>query len=68
MLSAPTGASAFYYEYTDLQLSQVVGLIREITNAAAAEVKGADLQDAAWTPSSASLVGPVGLEPTTRPL
>ncbi|MCX7587846.1 hypothetical protein [Phenylobacterium sp. 58.2.17] len=50
MLSAPTGASAFYYEHTDLQLSQVVGLIREITNAAAAEVKGTELEDAPRRP------------------
>ena len=42
-------ASAFYYDYTDLQLSQVVGLIRLITNAAAAEVKGAELE-AVWQP------------------
>lgn len=42
-------ASAFYYDYSDLQLSQVVGLIRLITNAAAAEVKGAELE-AVWQP------------------
>lgn len=32
--------SAFYYDYTDLQLSQVVGLIRLIRNASAARIKG----------------------------
>ncbi len=36
--------SAFYYEYDDLQLSQVVGLAVSITNAAAAEVKGLELE------------------------
>lgn len=41
--------SAFYYDYTDLQLSQVVGLVRLIRNAAAAEVKGFELESV-WRP------------------
>ena len=41
--------SAFYYDYTDLQISQVVGLARFITNAAAATIKGAELE-ADWQP------------------
>jgi iron complex outermembrane receptor protein len=43
--------SGFYYDYTDLQISQVVGLARTITNAAAAEVKGAELE-LAWRPDN----------------
>lgn len=43
-------ASAFYYDYTDLQLSQVVGLVRLIRNAAAAKVKGVELESA-WRPN-----------------
>lgn len=44
-------ASAFYYDYTDLQLNQVVGLTSLITNAAAAEVKGFELEGI-WKPES----------------
>lgn len=36
--------SAFYYDYTDLQLSQVVGLVRLIRNAAAARIKGLEAE------------------------
>jgi iron complex outermembrane recepter protein len=43
--------SAFYYDYTDLQLSQVVGLTSLITNAAAAEVKGVEIEGL-WRPES----------------
>lgn len=42
-------ASVFYYDYTDLQLSQVVGLVRLIKNAPAAKVKGLELE-AVWKP------------------
>lgn len=42
-------ASAFYYDYTDLQLSQVVGLARLIKNAAAAKVKGVEIESV-WMP------------------
>lgn len=41
--------SAFYYDYDNLQISQVVGLTRIITNAAAARVKGAEVE-ASWRP------------------
>lgn len=44
-------ASAFFYDYTNLQVSQVIGLARFITNAGAAEVKGLEL-DAALHPDS----------------
>jgi iron complex outermembrane receptor protein len=40
---------AFYYDYTDLQLNQVVGLVSKITNAAAARVVGAELEST-WRP------------------
>ena len=47
-------ASAFYYDYTNLQISQVIGLSRIITNAAGARVKGFELEatlapDSHWT-------------------
>lgn len=42
-------ASVFYYDYTDLQLSQVVGLVRLIKNAAAAKVKGLEIESV-WRP------------------
>lgn len=47
-------ASGFYYDYTDLQLSQITGLTLLITNAAAAEVYGVELEtawalDERWT-------------------
>jgi iron complex outermembrane receptor protein len=42
--------SAFYYDYSDLQISQVIGLARFINNAAAATIKGAELE-ADWQPS-----------------
>ncbi|MBU1374486.1 MAG: TonB-dependent receptor [Alphaproteobacteria bacterium] len=44
-------ASAFYYDYTDLQLVQVVGLTSLITNAAAARVKGVEVETI-WRPES----------------
>lgn len=40
-------ATAFYYDYTDLQLAQITGLVNRITNAAAAEVKGVEVE-LAW--------------------
>lgn len=43
--------SGFYYDYTDLQLNQVVGLASLITNAAAAKVKGVEIE-AAWQPDA----------------
>ncbi|NKB99661.1 MAG: TonB-dependent receptor plug domain-containing protein [Pseudomonadales bacterium] len=42
--------SAFFYDYTDLQISQVVGLTRLIDNAPKAEVKGAEVE-VAWVPN-----------------
>jgi iron complex outermembrane recepter protein len=47
-------ASAFYYDYTNLQISQVIGLSRIITNAAGARVKGFEVEatlqpDDNWT-------------------
>lgn len=52
--SLTLNVAAFYYDYTDLQVSQVIGLARFITNAAAAEVKGLELEanaqpDEHWT-------------------
>jgi iron complex outermembrane receptor protein len=44
-------AAAFYYDYTDLQLSQQVGLAQQITNAAAATIKGAEFEGL-WAPDS----------------
>ncbi|MDP3176363.1 MAG: TonB-dependent receptor, partial [Spirochaetaceae bacterium] len=41
--------SAFYYDYTNLQLNQTVGLTSLITNAAAARVKGIEAE-ATWRP------------------
>ena len=43
--------AAFYYDYTDLQLNQTVGLTSLITNAAAARVKGIEVESA-WRPDS----------------
>jgi iron complex outermembrane receptor protein len=41
--------STFYYDYTNFQVSQIVGLSLEVTNAAAAEVKGVELEGV-WAP------------------
>ncbi|MDF8335519.1 TonB-dependent receptor [Novosphingobium cyanobacteriorum] len=41
--------SAFKYDYDNLQISQVIGLARFITNAAAAKVKGLEIETA-WRP------------------
>jgi iron complex outermembrane receptor protein len=41
-------ATAFYYDYTDFQLNQIVGLVGTITNASAATVKGLELETA-WS-------------------
>lgn len=43
--------SAFQYDYTDLQISQVIGLARFIKNAAAAKVKGVEVETA-WRPDN----------------
>ena len=43
--------SAFQYDYTDLQISQVIGLARFIKNAAAAKVKGFEIETA-WYPDA----------------
>jgi iron complex outermembrane receptor protein len=42
-------ASAFWYDYSDFQLSQVVGISGRITNAASATVKGVEVESF-WTP------------------
>ena len=42
--------TGFNYDYTDLQLSQVTGLVNLVTNAAGAKVWGAELETA-WTPN-----------------
>ena len=47
--SLVVNASAFYYDYTNLQLTQVVGLTSLITNAAAAKVKGLEVEST-WRP------------------
>jgi iron complex outermembrane receptor protein len=39
--------SGFYYDYTNFQVSQIIGLSLNVTNAAAAEIKGVELE-AAW--------------------
>ena len=44
-------ASAYYYDYTDLQLNQVVGLTSLITNAAAARIKGVEVEGT-WRPET----------------
>lgn len=44
-------ASIFYYDYTNLQLNQVVGLTSLIKNAPAAEIKGLEVE-ATWQPDS----------------
>ena len=49
--SVTLNASAFYYDYTNFQVSQIVGLSLDVTNAAAAEIKGIELEGA-WTPDS----------------
>lgn len=41
--------SAFHYNYEDLQISQVIGLARFITNAAAARIDGIEAE-IAWAP------------------
>jgi iron complex outermembrane receptor protein len=43
--------SAFYYDYTNLQTEQVVGLTIDVTNAPAAEVKGLEA-DVLWRPDA----------------
>ena len=42
-------ATAFYYDYTDFQLNQIIGLVGTITNASAASVKGLEFETA-WSP------------------
>ena len=42
-------ASAFWYDYSDFQLSQVVGISGRITNAASARVKGVEVESV-WAP------------------
>lgn len=42
-------ATAFYYDYTDFQLNQIIGLVGTITNASAASVKGLEFE-AGWSP------------------
>lgn len=42
--------TGFNYDYTDLQLSQVTGLVNLVTNAAGAEVRGVELETA-WSPT-----------------
>lgn len=42
--------TGFHYDYTDLQLSQVTGLINLVTNAAGAEVWGVEIETA-WSPN-----------------
>ncbi len=43
--------SAFHYDYTNFQVSQVVGLSLELTNAAGAKVDGVEFESA-WTPDN----------------
>lgn len=42
-------ASAFYYDYTDFQLREVVGVAARVTNAASATVQGIELEGQ-WAP------------------
>lgn len=53
--------TAFYYDYTDLQLSQVVGLSTKISNAAQAEVKGLEFEGLWRATPSLTLNGNVSL-------
>jgi iron complex outermembrane receptor protein len=43
--------AAFYYDYTNFQVSQIVGLSLDVTNAAAAEIKGVEFEGV-WAPDS----------------
>jgi iron complex outermembrane receptor protein len=43
--------SAFHYDYANFQVSQIVGLSLNVTNAAAAKIDGVEVE-AAWTPDS----------------
>jgi iron complex outermembrane receptor protein len=59
--SVTFNATAFYYDYTDFQLSQIIGLSGFITNASAASVKGLEFEGA-WTPDEHwSLLGNLSL-------
>ncbi len=54
-------ASAFWYDYSDFQLSQVVGIAGRVTNAASATVKGLEVEGQ-WAPDAHwSLNGSVAL-------
>ncbi len=44
-------ASAFHYDYSDFQVSQIVGLSLDVTNAAGAQVDGLELESA-WSPDN----------------
>jgi iron complex outermembrane receptor protein len=48
--------TGFNYDYTDLQLSQVTGLVNLVTNAAGAEVWGVELESS-WSPNDNFLLG-----------
>ena len=43
--------SAFHYDYANFQVSQIVGLSLNVTNAAAAKIDGVEVETA-WTPDS----------------
>ncbi len=47
--TATFNLSVFHYDYSDFQVSQVVGFSLDVTNAAAATIDGVELEGA-WTP------------------
>ncbi len=55
------GASAFYYDYTNLQVASVVNLQLETTNAASARVKGLEFEGVAVTSEDGRLNFGLGL-------
>lgn len=44
--SVTLNVTGFYYDYTNFQVSQIIGLSLDITNAAAAEIKGVEMEGA----------------------
>jgi iron complex outermembrane receptor protein len=49
--SVTLNASAFHYDYSDFQVSQIVGLSLDVTNAAGAQVDGLELEGV-WAPDN----------------
>lgn len=49
--SVTFNVSAFHYDYSNFQVSQIIGLSLNVTNAAAATIDGAEVEGA-WTPDA----------------